>query len=178
MSEKSIPIIRQATSADVALLVEIGAVTFYETFAADNTEQDMATYLAASFNSQQQADELADPLSIFLIAEVGGVAAGYAMLQAGDPPHPDGGEKPIELVRFYVYKQWHGRGVAKTLMEACLDEADAGGFRTLWLGVWEHNGRAQAFYRKWQFEEFGEHVFQLGADEQNDILMRRPVAIS
>ncbi len=32
---------------------------------------------------------------------------------------------------------------------------------------------AQAFYRKWDFREVGEHVFQLGADWQTDILMER-----
>ncbi|MDQ2855211.1 MAG: GNAT family N-acetyltransferase, partial [Acidobacteriota bacterium] len=48
----------------------------------------------------------------------------------------------------------------------------------LWLGVWEHNGRARAFYRKWKFVEFGEHIFQLGEDPQNDILMARDLTIA
>ncbi len=75
--------IRRANADDAGLLAELGARTFYETFAADNSPEDMAAYLAASFNLAQQTAELADPASTFFIAEVGGVAAGYAMLRAG-----------------------------------------------------------------------------------------------
>jgi len=49
------------------------------------------------------------------------------------------------------------------------------GHDAIWLGVWERNGRAQAFYRKWNFRAVGQHVFQLGSDPQRDILMQRAV---
>ena len=60
-------------------------------------------------------------------------------------------------------------------MRACVDEARQAGHGTIWLGVWERNGRAQAFYRKWNFRAVGEHVFHLGSDPQKDILMQRAV---
>jgi ribosomal protein S18 acetylase RimI-like enzyme len=173
MTDKSIPAIRQATAADARLLVELGSRTFSETFAPDNTEEDMAEYLAASFSSEQLAAELADSQATFLIAEIDQIAVGYAMLHAGALPHQASGEKPIELVRLYVSREWHGRKVGAALMQACIDLAQQRGHGTLWLGVWEHNGRARAFYHKWRFEEFGEHIFQLGGDPQNDILMAR-----
>ena len=78
--------IRRAKANDAGLLADLGARTFSETFAADNTAEDMAAYLASSFNIAQQTDELADPAATFLIAEVGGVAAGYAKLHPGKPP--------------------------------------------------------------------------------------------
>jgi ribosomal protein S18 acetylase RimI-like enzyme len=56
-------------------------------------------------------------------------------------------------------------------MKACIEEAKKKGHRTLWLGVWEHNFRARAFYGKWNFREVGSHIFQLGNDAQTDILM-------
>ena len=65
MTDKSIPDIRQATASDAALMAELGARTFSETFAADNTPEDMAAYLAASFSPEQQAAELADPARDF-----------------------------------------------------------------------------------------------------------------
>lgn len=177
MTDKSITDIRQATASDVPLLTELGARTFSETFAPDNTPEDMVDYLAASFNLEQQAAELTDPLATFLIAEIDKIAVGYAMLHAGASPYQATGEKPVELVRLYVSKEWHGRGVGQALMQACIDNARQAGHRTLWLGVWEHNARALAFYRKWQFQEFGEHIFQLGGDPQNDILMAREIAM-
>lgn len=168
-------VIRHGKAEDAALLAELGARTFSETFAADNTPQDMAAYLAGSFSLDQQAAKLADPHSLFQIAEVNGVAVGYAMLRSGNAPNSVTGDKPIELVRLYVSRESLGNGVGAALMQACIDEAKRRGYETLWLGVWERNHRAQAFYRKWNFQEAGTHLFQLGDDPQTDILMQRSV---
>jgi|SRR6185436_8052384 len=173
MTQKVHVTIRRANSDDAKLLAELGARTFQETFAADNTEEDMASYLALHFSVTQQIAELAHPASTFLIAEVDGQPTGYAKLHAGAPPKEIERAKPIELVRLYVLQEWLGRGAGEALMRACLDEARNSGHETLWLGVWERNARAQAFYRKWDFRAVGEHMFQLGSDMQRDILMER-----
>lgn len=173
MSQNPDPVIRRANPDDAGLLAGLGARTFSETFAADNSPEDMAAYLAASFNPAQQTAELNDPASTFFIAEVGGCAAGYAQLHAGAPAEGVEGPQPVELLRLYVSREWLGRGVGEALMRACVDEARRTGYQTIWLGVWERNGRAQTFYRKWDFRAVGEHVFQLGSDPQRDILMER-----
>ena len=165
--------IRRGTVEDARLLSELGARTFSETFAADNTPEDLAAYIATSFNVAQQTAELQDPPSTFLIADVDRRAAGYAMLRVGEPEQGVEGANPIELVRLYVSREWLGRGIGEQLMRACIDEARQAGHETLWLGVWEHNGRAQAFYRKWDFRAVGEHMFQLGSDLQRDLVMER-----
>ena len=167
--------IRRANREDAGLLAELGARTFAETFATDNSPEDIAAYIGAFFNLAQQMAELADPSSTFLIAEVRGLVAGYAKLHAGEAAEGVDGAKPVELVRLYVSREWLGRGVGEALMRACVDEARQAGHRTVWLGVWERNARAQAFYRKWNFRAVGEHVFQLGSDPQRDILMERAV---
>ena len=176
MTLKLDPVIRRAGIADAALLAELGARTFVETFAADNRPEDIAAYLATAFGPEQQADELTDSHSTFLIAEVDGVAAGYAKIHPGRTPESVTGERPIELVRLYVSQMWLGRGVGAALMRDCLGEARRAGYQMLWLGVWERNNRARAFYRKWNFREVGKHIFQLGDDPQIDILMERPVS--
>jgi diamine N-acetyltransferase len=168
--------IRSANIADANLLAELGKRTFHETFSPDNTREDMDAYLTSSFNPTQQTAELADPASTFMIAEVSGSAAGYAKLRAGEPATGIEGAKPIELVRLYVLREWLGQGVGEVLMRACLDEARSAGYETIWLGVWERNARAQAFYRKWGFRAVGEHVFQLGSDAQRDIVMEKSIA--
>ena len=168
--------LRRATIEDATLLAELGALTFFQTFAAHNTDEDMTEYLASSFNRDKQQEELSDEQTTFLIANVDERAAGYAMLRAGTPPNDIDAVNSIELVRLYVKKEFHGRGVGKSLMQACFDEARKMGYEDLWLGVWENNARARAFYRKWKFEEFGEHIFQLGGDAQNDFLMRRSLS--
>lgn len=171
-------VIRRASTANAQMLAEFGGRTFYETFAKDNKPEDMTAYLSSAFGREKQTAELADPLNTFFVAAIGDVVAAYAQVRAGDEtPSCVGGLKPAaELVRLYVDRNYHGRGVGHVLMRRCLEtargEMDA---RTLWLGVWEHNLRAQAFYRKWEFEIVGAHSFQLGEDVQTDFLMRRSV---
>ncbi len=178
--------IRYGKAEDAGLLAELGARTFSEAFAADNTAENMAAYLASAFNPEQQTAELADDQCVFLIAENHEVraadagsfdarseAVGYAMLRSGNVVEGVTGNTPIELVRLYVAQESLGRGVGAALMQACINEAKQNGYDTLWLGVWEHNYRAQRFYRKWNFQAVGTHVFQLGDDPQTDILMQR-----
>jgi len=166
-------LIRRATENDAALLADLGAKTFSDTFASQNTPEDMAAYLAASFGPELQRAELADPRNIFLIVESDGSAIGYAHLRAGEPPACVSGPGAIELSRLYVSAAFQGSGAGARLMEACLTEARQAGYQTMWLGVWKQNVRAQAFYQRWNFSVVGEHVFQLGADRQMDWLMER-----
>jgi len=165
--------IRRATLDDAVLLAELGAKTFSDTFAADNTPEDMAAYLAAAFGPTQQAAELTDPHCVALIAEKDSVAIGYALLRTHAAPDCITGHQPVELVRLYVAQESIGSGVGAMLMQSCIDEARTIGFDTLWLGVWEHNQRAQKFYLKWDFQTVGTHAFQLGTDTQTDYLMQR-----
>jgi ribosomal protein S18 acetylase RimI-like enzyme len=81
----------------------------------------------------------------------------------------------MELKRLYVIRSWHGKGVAQALMHAAFDVARARGAKTLWLGVWERNERAVAFYGKHGFTRVGEHTFVLGSDPQTDWLLARPL---
>ncbi len=167
--------IRKANATDANLLADLGSRTFQETFSGDNTPEDMATYLTSSFSVERQIADLADPAWTALIAEVDGVGAGYAKLRSGSPATTVVGAKPVELVRLYVLHEWLGRGVGEKLMRACLNEARSAGYETIWLGVWERNARAQAFYRKWNFRPVGEQIFQLGSDPQRDIVMERGI---
>lgn len=167
--------IRLATAEDAALLASMGEETFRDTFTADNTPADMEAYVAAAFGLAQQARELADPGTKILIAELGGDAVGYVRLIAGAAPACVEAGRPIEISRFYARKAWIGRGVGVALMTRALDEARTAGHDVAWLGVWERNARAIAFYEKWGFRAAGEQVFMLGSDAQRDLVMGRAV---
>jgi diamine N-acetyltransferase len=173
-------LVRPAAVADAAALSRLGAATFRETFEGENTPEDMARYLAEAFTPEKQAAEVTDPASTVLLAERGetsGEAAlvGYVHLVSGPAPAAVQGPAPLELKRLYVARAWHGQGVAQALMDAALDAARARGARTIWLGVWERNPRAVAFYAKYGFARVGEHPFRLGADEQTDWVLARAV---
>jgi diamine N-acetyltransferase len=167
--------IRYATPLDNALLAELGAETFYDSFAADNTPDNMTAYLAGAFSQEKQAQELADPASRFLIAENDKTVVGYARLNFGPAPDAIRGNKGMEIARLYARKPWIGKGVGALLMKVCLREAAQAGCDVVWLGVWERNLQAIDFYRKWGFMEVGRQMFQLGDDAQQDWIMTMPV---
>src|SRR5919109_1104211 len=98
--------IRYATFADNVLLAEMGAQTFADSFAADNTPENMSAYLAASFSPEKQASELADAASKFLIIELNDTAVGYVQLHFGHAPAAVASQKPVEIVRIYARKEW------------------------------------------------------------------------
>jgi GNAT superfamily N-acetyltransferase len=135
----------------------------------------MAQHLASSYGPALQRAEIADPAMRTLLAEHEGAPVGFAQLRRSVPPACVTSPEPVEILRFYVDRPWHGRGVAQRLMEAALAEASALGAASVWLGVWEHNPRAAAFYRKYGFVEVGAQEFVVGQDRQRDLVMlRRP----
>lgn len=173
-------IIRVGVATDASALAELAARTFGETFGADNRPEDMALHTAHTYGTSQQLTELVDPDIATLLVEVDGQLAGYAQLRSGVAPACVTGEEPVELWRFYIARPWHARGAAQSLMRRVESEAYRRGGRTLWLGVWERNERAKAFYHKTGFTDVGSHVFMLGADAQTDRILVRslPTVIS
>ena len=167
--------IRAGVATDATALAELAARTFRETFCADNRPEDMALHTAQTYGTSHQQRELVDPDIITLLVEVEGQLAGYAQLRSGEPPACVTGAMPIELWRFYIAQPWHGRGIAQALMRSVESESSRRGKRTLWLGVWERNERAKAFYFKNGFTDVGSHVFMVGADAQTDRILVRPL---
>ena len=167
--------IRRAVLQDHRLIATLGRDTFVDSFGADNHPQDMAKYLAQSFSPRIQADQLAQPGSLFLIAESGEQPVGYARLVAAPSPSCIDASKPIKLERLYADKQWIGRGVGSALIDACIAEAKALNCDGIWLGVWDKNERAIQFYRRWGFAQKGTQPFTLGHDRQNDLVMWLPL---
>lgn len=169
--------IRTASPADAGLLTALAERTFRDTFANDAPPRDMEAYVRDSFSLDRIRAELADDANTFLLAFVDDTErpAGYAKLRAGTPDPSVIGPDPVELQRLYVDRSAIGSGLGAALMRASLELAGSAGHRTLWLGVWERNAHAIAFYRKWEFETVGDHVFRLGSDEQRDLIMERPV---
>ncbi len=168
-------VVRSATPADAAMLAELAARTFYDTFADSNTSEDMQTFLTSTYSEEIQRKEIEDASLTTLLAECDGTLAGFAQIKMGKAPDCVKGPSPSEIKRFYVEKTFHGRGVAQELMRAAEAIARDAGAKTIWLGVWEHNDRAIAFYRKIGFFEVGNQPFLVGTDLQTDLVLERPL---
>jgi len=160
--------LRPAAARDAGALAAFAERTFRDTFGPHNRAQDMNDYCGAAFTVERQLAELDDPARQVLLLERAGELAGYAMLWAGPVPACVTGGDPVELLRFYVDRAWHGRGVAAELMGATIAAAGRRGARNVFLAVWERNLRAISFYAKHGFRDVGSRPFMLGSDLQTD----------
>jgi ribosomal protein S18 acetylase RimI-like enzyme len=168
--------LRVATPADAAALSRAAATFFLDTFGAANRREDIEAYLASAFSQAKQHEELigADNRIWLAIAGTGDIA-GYAHVRRSATPSGAsvGRRHAVEIARIYAGQQWQGRGVGAALMDQCVATAREWGGEVLWLGVWERNPRAIAFYEKHGFQVVGEQPFLLGADLQRDLVMAR-----
>ncbi len=170
-------IIRLANEQDVKLIKNVSWQTFFDTFHPYNAKEDMELFLKENFNEETVKCEMVDKLNTFIVAYVRKQVAGYVKLSECENPKELGALKAIEISRIYALKEKIGSGVGKALMEYCIQFAKEKNKDVIWLGVWEHNQRAIQFYRQWGFEKFGEHLFILGNDRQNDWLMKKELNI-
>ena len=166
-------IIKPALASDAGALARLAEHTFRESFAAHNLAADMDHHCATHFGEALQLNEIADSNTLNLIAMHRHQPVGFAQVRLRSPNDLVIAERPAEIHRFYVLKQWHGQGLAHELMSALLKapsfkdaNADA-----LWLSVWQRNPRAIAFYHKHGFKVVGETLFHVGSDPQCDWLM-------
>src|SRR5262245_32554765 len=170
---KSTLSIRVATISDAEMMTEFAWRTFHDAFAPMNSPENMEAYMSQNFTLQKFSAQLADPRSTFLIAEIEATPVAFAKLYDGEIPDCVVGFALVEIERFYVDRQFHGKGVAQTLMQAWLDRLRQSGHGSVYLGVWDNNHRAIAFYRKYGFDVVGSHAFQMGDEAQNDLWMER-----
>jgi len=171
-------LVRRASAADAAALAAFGANAFRESFGADNTAEDMAAYLAASYGEQKQRAELANPDIATLIAEHDGAFVAFAQVRRSAAPACMTLPAPVEIWRFYVQREWHGTGLAQTVMAAALQAGAELGGSSVWLSVWERNARGIRFYEKSGFTDVGTKEFMVGADRQTDRVMARVITLS
>jgi diamine N-acetyltransferase len=166
-------IIRGATTEDADLIADISRYTFYKTFAKDNKQEDIDHFMYEQFGRQKLVDEVFDAENIFLLAFDKKQVAGYTKIKTNILTTKEGSYAAVEIARLYVMPEYIGCGVGSTLMQSCIDYARTQKRETVWLGVWKKNQRAIDFYKKWGFEKFATHFFQLGDDVQTDWLMRK-----
>jgi diamine N-acetyltransferase len=163
-----------ATLTDVEALADIAKRIYWETFAKDNDPVELQKYLNDTFNPTQLTQLVNNPNYHIWLARNGEELAGYCTLRDEAAKYDViPGTHPIEIERFYLDTPYHGKGHAQQMMAFCLTQADQLGADVVWLGVWEHNPRAERFYQKFGFTRVGQHDFWIGNDCQNDWLMAK-----
>ena len=160
------------TMDDIEKLQNISRITFTQTFAQHNSLEDMEAYLNKSFARDQLLSEINNPHSEFYFALAGKEVLGYLKINTGIAQTEMKDVDALEIERIYVEKKYLGKHVGQILFNKAIDIAKSKNVNYLWLGVWEENHRALAFYTKNGFVPFDKHLFKLGNDIQTDIMMK------
>ncbi len=165
-------LIKSVTLKDIDQLQKIGRQTFYETFSARNTEENMANYLEKGFSTEKLTNELKNENSEFYFAIMDNKVIGYLKLNIGQAQTELQDDTALEIERIYVLKEFYGKNVGQLLYNKALQIARQQQLNYIWLGVWEENHRAVNFYTKNGFVKFDTHIFKLGNEEQTDLMMK------
>jgi diamine N-acetyltransferase len=167
--------LRYANADDAELIAGLSRQTFYESFAAHNTKEDMDKFMSEQFTKEALMKEVITPGNIFLLAYADNAVTGYVRMRESKNPPELGDVNAIEIARIYASANFIGKGIGNALMQKCIAIAKEKRKQTTWLGVWEKNWRAIDFYIKWGFKKFAEHDFVLGNDVQRDWLMKKDI---
>jgi GNAT superfamily N-acetyltransferase len=156
------PHLRFATVEDAAALAAFAAQAFTDTYRDLDDAQEIADYVAEHFQPEVVAGVIRDPACTTLLAWVGGQLAGYAILRDAPAPSCVTGPAPLELWRIYLGAGFIGQGLGALLMAEVHAQARRRGAHTLWLGVYDRNVRAVAFYERFGFVQVGGKEFLFG----------------
>lgn len=165
--------LKKCGSEDLADLQAIGIETFTDTFAAYNTPEDMQAYLDKAYDPEKLKAELSTEGSTFYFLYDDEELAGYMKVNVVAALTEEMGADSLEVERIYIRPAFKRRGFGKYLIDKAIEIARAQGKELIWLGVWEHNLNAIAFYEKMGFVRTGAHSFFMGDDEQTDFIMTK-----
>ena len=163
--------ITRATPADAELISHLSKKTFEDTFRGTCTDEDLQSFVDSAFSPAIILQELKDENDYYFITWDGKTAAGYMRLKEDYSEYPAIKKfRALELKRIYVLEAYHGKKVGAALMRFAVNLGTEKDYETLWLGVWEYNEKARAFYGKWGFAETGDsHDFPIGNTPQTDL---------
>ena len=168
---------KQCGLEELQVLMALSRKTFQETFGAQNTQSDMQAYLDKAFHPDKLRAELLHENSRFYLLFADGAPAGYLKLNWGPAQSDINDETSLEIERIYVAQEFQGLGLGRYLMDKAIQTARDEQNSYVWLGVWEKNEKALAFYHRQGFIRTGAHTFSVGDSKQTDYIMRLTLTI-
>ncbi|RTL54297.1 MAG: GNAT family N-acetyltransferase [Sphingobacteriales bacterium] len=165
-------IIRKVLNSELQQLAELSRTTFFDTYHAYNTPEDMQLYLETNLNDETIFKEWKNSENLFYIAWFGTIPVGYCKLALHTQPDHVCFEHALEIARLYVVKNYKNLGIGKRFIEMAKQVALQNACSLLWLIAWKQNHPAISFYEKQGFTIAGEQQFILGKDVQFDWVMK------
>ena len=165
--------IKKCTLEDLPILQTISYETFNDTFKYQNSPENMDAYMERAFNLKQLEKELANSSSQFFFVYFNNEVAGYLKVNTDGAQSEEMGDESLEIERIYIKNKFQKHGLGKYLLSKAMELAMEHNKQKIWLGVWEKNENAIAFYKKMGFVQTGAHSFYMGDEEQTDFIMEK-----
>ncbi|EOL46363.1 GNAT family N-acetyltransferase [Enterococcus caccae] len=165
--------IKKIRLEDLAELKALSIKTFTDTFAKDNTPEDLKNYLDQAYTDEKLTSELQNKQSEFYFIYSNKEVAGYLKINIDDAQTEKMENDALEIERIYIDLNFKRLGLGKMLYKKAIERAKELNKSSIWLGVWERNFAAMKFYHKMGFTQVGEHSFYMGEDEQIDLIMKK-----
>lgn len=167
--------LRRAQAEDALSIAYLGVRTYLETYQkiAQEDWAHMRAYMLEAFYPVHLIKDIQDTKNTYLLVEVADEVIAYAKIVKGASTPGIEASSSINIEKIYVRKDFTGRKIGRMLMEHILRMAQAQGFKRVWLGVWDINQKAIAFYQKFGFELIGIHPFDMGGKIYEDLLMKK-----
>ncbi|WP_264453764.1 GNAT family N-acetyltransferase [Paenibacillus polymyxa] len=160
---------------DLQILQKISIETFNDTFKDQNSPENMKAYLERAFNYKQLEEELSNDSSEIFFIYFNEELAGYLKVNMNDAQSEKLGDESLEIERIYIKNKFQKHGLGKYLLNKAMEIAMEHNKKKIWLGVWEKNENAIAFYKKMGFVQTGAHSFYMGDEEQIDFIMTKTI---
>ena len=158
---------------DLHTLQEVSYDTFNDTFKHQNSPENIKAYLERALNLKQLEKELSNTSSQFFFVYFNNEVAGYLKINTNDAQSEEMGDESLEIERIYIKDKFQKLGLGKCLQNKAMEIAMEHNKKKIWLGVWEKNENAIAFYKKLGFVQTGAHSFYMGDEEQIDFIMTK-----
>ncbi len=165
--------INKCVTKDLALLREVSQQTFVNTYAHLNDPVHFKEYLKHAFTLEQVKKELSNPNSEFYFLIENKKIIGYFKVNTGSAQSEGDDPVALEVERIYLVREAQGKGLGKRMLAFAEQLAKKRNKKYIWLGVWDQNPDAIAFYQRMGYSKFGEHIFTIGKDHQSDWMMKK-----
>lgn len=172
-------VVRPGTAEDAAALAQLATLTFPLACPPHHTPENISAHINRVLSEEKFREYASGEDFALLVADMQGMLVGYALVDFREPDDPDvevylAEQYPVaELSKLYVHPEFHGVGIAHTLLDQALLRVAERSITTVWLTVNQLNARANAFYEKSGFANIANKTYRVGDVIDDDYLRVR-----
>ena len=158
--------IRQATSSDLPLIMELAEATWAPTYSSILSQEQITYMFGEIYGEETLARQMQEGQTFLLLLEED-APVGFAAYSV-----KDSAAGIYKLNKIYLLPQRQGKGYGKVLLTAVEEEVKRYGARTLDLNVNRHN-KAKQFYEGCGYRVHAQEDIPIGPYWMNDYVMRK-----